>query len=222
MALVVLLAEPSVGSLFKLMDLVMDLALNKALKKNKPLLTPPGWTENPSKQARSARPVLGIFSFKKYRCECRCVNERPVRCDMAIPASGKLSEQSLYSAGKGVPAIRRSRRRLREARSLPRQSIRLTSFLNWELRLKLLTARGRRRGRTSSRISSKFRYAAENGLKVMTPERRKSAILRVTTVSLCSRAVAAINPSVTGRGRFGDSLPQQSPMEAVMGKMRSA
>jgi hypothetical protein len=39
-----------------------------------------------------------------------------------------------------------------------------------------------------------------NGFSTFAPERTKSSAFRVTTVSLCSNAVAAINPSVTGSG----------------------
>jgi hypothetical protein len=40
----------------------------------------------------------------------------------------------------------------------------------------------------------------ENGLSVATPDRAKSATFRVTTVNRYSSAVAAINPSLTGKG----------------------
>lgn len=66
------------------------------------------------------------------------------------------------------------------------------------------------------------RRAQENGFSVLTPDLWKSTTFRVTTVRPCSRPVAAIRPSMAGRGWLGDRRPKRSATRVVMGRIRSA
>lgn len=61
-----------------------------------------------------------------------------------------------------------------------------------------------------------------NGLSRRTPARARSLTLRVTKVDPHTFAVAAINPSITGRGSGTFNLPHSSATSAVTGRMRSA
>src|ERR1017187_1355063 len=62
----------------------------------------------------------------------------------------------------------------------------------------------------------------EKGSRVFTPDLMKSEMLRVTTVSSCSRPVAAIRPSTAGKGWVGERRPQRSAILAVIGNIRTA
>ena len=53
--------------------------------------------------------------------------------------------------------------------------------------------------RAGRRLLSEVAYSAK-GLRTWTPANSKSLTLRVTTVSPCTRAVAAMSASITGRG----------------------
>ena len=82
-----------------------------------------------------------------------------------------------------------------------------------------LRANERRRTGRALDGGSVRRYS--KGSSTGTPARRKSAAFRLTTVSPCTRAVAAISPSTTGSVLRAFRRPHSTAMTSVMGSRRS-
>jgi hypothetical protein len=68
---------------------------------------------------------------------------------------------------------------------------------------------------------------ASQGLRTFTPSPAKSLTLRVTSVKSCSRAVAAMTPSMLGSGfplsnAWAERIPHLSAIALVTGRRRSS
>ena len=69
-----------------------------------------------------------------------------------------------------------------------------------------------RRSTSVAKQSMSAKRAQKNGFSVLTPDLWKSTTFRVTTVRPCSRPVAAIRPSIAGRGWLSDRASGSRPI----------